>query len=191
MPSLFDLSEDAHGNLSLRVPPDTKGAVDQEIQRSKYNGRRLSVYSLCYTAISILQDQITALKADQGTRIAALEDALAAAETRMDGFTVSIRDLQAGSLAPRTKRKTDPTKRMGPKNLVPFGSKPDPHNDKNLVPDPDEEETISLALAERAKGAGLREICRRLDRMGRKRRGKPWVGGHAELGTILKRATLV
>ena len=94
-----------------------------------------------------------------------------------------------GRLAPRIKPKANPAQRMGRRDRVPFGWKLDRRDDKKLVPDWDEQETIRYAQAAEAKGMGLRAICRYLDAMGRKRRGKRWAGAHGLIRAILERAS--
>jgi hypothetical protein len=90
-------------------------------------------------------------------------------------------------LATRSKPKADPAQRRGRRDCVPFGWKVDRRDDKKLVPDWDEQETIRLAKAVAAKGMGLRAICRYLDARCRKRRGKPWLGGQSLVRAILAR----
>jgi hypothetical protein len=107
------------------------------------------------------------------TTIAALEARVAALEAR---------------LAPRIKPKVDPTQRKSRRDRVPFGWKVDRRDDKKLVPDWNERETINLVIdANKRKRMGPRAICRYLDARCRKRRGKRWVGAHSLIRTILAR----
>ncbi len=110
-----------------------------------------------------------------------LEDRLAKVESIC--LTASI---------PTAKVKGDrsqPTaiKRIGRVDRLRFGWRLDPHDDKRLLPDREEQETIRRAQFLAAAGVSLREICRRLDQEGRGRRGKTWEGSHSILGTILLR----
>ncbi|MFZ1933944.1 MAG: recombinase family protein [Thermoguttaceae bacterium] len=110
-----------------------------------------------------------------------LEDRLAKVESIC--LTASI---------PTAKVKGDrsqPTaiKRIGRVDRLRFGWRLDPHDDKRLLPDREEQETIRRAQFLAAADLSLREICRRLDQEGRGRRGKKWEGSHSVLRTILLR----
>jgi hypothetical protein len=104
------------------------------------------------------------------------------------GLCQRVASLEA-CLAKRIRPKANPAQRMGRRDRVPFGWKLDRRDDKKLVPDWDEQETIRYAQAAAAKGLGLRAICRYLDAMGRKRRGKRWLGAHGLIRTVLERAS--
>ena len=78
-------------------------------------------------------------------------------------------------------------KRTGRADRLPFGWRLDPHDDKKLLPDREEQETIRRAQFLAAAGQSLREVCRRLDQEGRDRRGKRWQNAHSVLGPILRR----
>ncbi|MGA7701322.1 MAG: recombinase family protein, partial [Thermoguttaceae bacterium] len=78
-------------------------------------------------------------------------------------------------------------KRRGRVDRLPFGWRLHPHDNKKLLPDREEQETIRRAQFLAAAGVSLREICRRLDQEGRGRRGKKWEGSHSVLRTILLR----
>ncbi len=157
MLSTLDVSKNDRGSYSLKAPPSREGELAEEIRR---NDRfNLSPFA----GLLILQD-----------RIAALESIC---------LTASI---------PTAKVKGDrsqPTaiKRTGRVDRLPFGWRLDPHDNKRLLPDREEGETVRRAQFLAAAGVSLREVCRRLDQEGRGRRGKKWEGSHSILGTILLR----
>jgi hypothetical protein len=76
---------------------------------------------------------------------------------------------------------------MGRADRVPFGWRLDPHDNKKLLPDREEQETIRRAQFLAAAGQSLREVCRRLDQEGRGRRGKRWQNAHSVLRVVLLR----
>jgi hypothetical protein len=80
-----------------------------------------------------------------------------------------------------------PIKRLGRADRCRFGYRPDPHSDKRLLPDREEQETVRMAQLYRSYGLSLREVCRKLDQQGHGRRGKKWAGSHSVLRAILTR----
>jgi hypothetical protein len=155
--STLDVSQNDCGSYSLKAPPGRERELAEEIRRSDF-------YALSpYAGLLILQD-----------RIAALESIC---------LTASI---------PTAKVKGDrsqPTaiKRRGRIDRLPFGWRLDPHDNKRLLPDREEGETIRRAQFLAAAGVSLREVCRLLDQECRGRRGKKWEGSHSVLRTILLR----
>jgi hypothetical protein len=100
---------------------------------------------------------------------------------------------EVGSVAGRGNAGQAPRtaiKRMGRVDRCRFGWRPDPRNNAKLLPDREEQETIGRARLLAAAGLSLREICRRLDRQGRPRRGKRWENAHGVLRGILRRSAL-
>ena len=75
------------------------------------------------------------------------------------------------------------------RDRTPFGWRVDLRNPALMVKYAEEQGVIFnlLELAE-APDASLRELCRRADRRGlRRRNGKPWAGAHGLVRSILKR----
>jgi hypothetical protein len=164
MPEWFDVTKDDQGTISLKVPPETESYVAEQMRRSDYQGVTV------YTGLLILQ-----------TRLAALESILGPSEVG----SVAGRATPAKLQAPQTA-----IKRMGRVDRCRFGWRPDPRNNAKLLPDREEQETIGRARLLAAAGLSLREICRRLDRQGRPRRGKRWENAHGVLRGILRRSAL-
>jgi len=90
-----------------------------------------------------------------------------------------------------TRSQPRAIKRMGRTDRRPFGWRPDPHDGRKLLPDSEEQKTIRRAQFLAAARLSLREVCRRLDREGRGRRGKKWEASHSILGAILRREARV
>ena len=72
---------------------------------------------------------------------------------------------------------------------TPYGWRPHPHDPGRLVEDPREEGTIFCLIELAQAPVSLRELCRRLDATGRRRRnGKKWAdNGHGLVRSILRR----
>ena len=157
MPEWFDIAKDDRGTISLKVPPSAESYVAEQMRRIDYQGVTV------YTALLVLQARLAALEA------ICLTASIPTAKVKGD--------------------RTQPTtiRRLGRADRLPFGWRLHPQNNKKLVPDREEQETIRRAQFLRAAGLSLREICRRLDQEGRGRRGKKWEGSHSVLGTILRR----
>ena len=180
MPAWFDVSQDG----CLKVQSGHESEVDEQIRL----GRRKGVLS--YAAIIMLQNQIAGLE----RRIVALQGQIEshhdvanrAVEDRVAALEVAVAALESSGV-PRTKYKVERTRRLTRKDRVRFGSRVSPSDEKRLVIDAEEQRTIRLAKDFAAQGAGLRENCRRLDQLGRGRRGKKWEGGHSVLRDILLR----
>lgn len=84
-------------------------------------------------------------------------------------------------------------RRMTRLDRVPFGWKPHPRNSRLLIQDIDEQRII-FRLVEMAQDpkASYRELARRLDAVGCKRRGgKNWVGSHGLVRAILRRENVL
>jgi hypothetical protein len=157
MLSCLDVLKNDRGGYSLKAPPGRERELAEEIRRSDF-------YALSpYAGLLILQD-----------RLAALESIC---------LTASIPTAKVNG----TGSQPTAIKRRGRVDRLPFGWRLDPHDNKRLLPDREEQETIRRAQFLAAAGGGLREICRRLDQEGRGRRGKKWEGSHSILGTILLR----
>ena len=160
MPNYFDVRKGRDGAVSLVVPDVAESDVAQEIAVAPYRGGGVSL----------------------SAAVVVLHRRLAAVETLLQ------------SLAPTAPPETCPAK-PGPlrncrRDRTPYGWRPDPHDDKRLVADPAEQFTLRLAKAEAARGRGLLDLCRWLDRRGRFRRnGKPWRSLPSTLRAILRRAT--
>jgi hypothetical protein len=157
MLSCLDVLKNDRGTYSLKAPPGREGELAEEIRRSDF-------YSLSpYAGLLILQ-----------ARIAALESIC---------LTASIPTAKVNGSG------SQPTaiKRTGRVDRLPFGWRLYPHDNKKLLPDREEGETIRRAQFLAAAGSSLREICRRLDQEGRGRRGKKWERSHSVLRTILLR----
>jgi len=87
------------------------------------------------------------------------------------------------------KRPDTNARRMTRPDRCPYGWKPHPKSPAVLVEDPQEQQTI-FRLVELAQApVSLRELCRRLDATGRRRRnGEKWAdNGHGLVRTILLR----
>ena len=87
------------------------------------------------------------------------------------------------------KRPDTNARRMTRLDRCPFGWKPHPKNPAVLIQDTAEQQSI-LRLVEMAQDpkASYRELCRRLDAVGCKRRGgKKWAGAHGLVRSILRR----
>jgi hypothetical protein len=111
----------------------------------------------------------------------------------MTDLTEVVTDLckRLAVLEARLIRKRPETKgrRMTRLDRCPFGWKPHPKNPLLLTEDWNEQETIRFMLdAQKHRGLGLRALCRYLDSLGLKRRGKQWAGAHSLVGSILERA---
>jgi hypothetical protein len=156
---VLDVRKDEHGNLILEIPRSMQLDFDEEFRTSGQRG--VSVPA----AVLLLQ-----------SRLSRLEEIPRVAEVACAGGKGS-----AGQ-APKA------IKRLGRADLCRFGFRPDPHNDKRLVPDKQEQETIRRAQLLRSFGLSFREVCRKLDCEGRDRRGKKWEGSHSVLAGILRRA---
>jgi hypothetical protein len=96
-------------------------------------------------------------------------------------LTASIPTAKASGARSQSRRRQTRLDRL------PFGWRLDPRDNKKLLPDREEQETIRRAQFLRAAGSSLREVCRRLDQEGRGRRGKKWEGSHSFLRAILER----
>ncbi len=157
MPDWFDIAKDDHGTISLKVPPSQEQDLAEVMRRSDLRGLPL------FAAMLVLQDRLAALEAIC--------------------LTASIPTAKLGG------DRSQPTaiKRTGRVDRLPFGWRLDPHDNKKLLPDREEQETIRRAQFLAAAGLSLREVCRRLDQEGRGRRGKKWQGSHSVLRTILLR----
>jgi hypothetical protein len=141
----------------LKAPPGREGELAEEIRRN-------DTYNLSpYAGLLILED-----------RLAKVESIC---------LTASIPTAKVKG------NRSQPTaiKRIGRVDRLRFGWRLDPHDDKRLLPDREEQETIRRAQFLAAADLSLREICRRLDQEGRGRRGKKWEGSHSVLRTILLR----
>ncbi|MFZ1937121.1 MAG: recombinase family protein [Thermoguttaceae bacterium] len=157
MLSCLDVLKNDRGGYSLKAPPGRERELAEEIRSNEF--RNLSPFA----GLLILQARLE--------------------EVESICLTASI---------PTAKVKGDrsqPTaiKRTGRIDRLPFGWRLHPHDNKKLLPDREEQETIRRAQFLAAAGVSLREICRRLDQEGRGRRGKKWEGSHSILGTILLR----
>jgi len=88
------------------------------------------------------------------------------------------------------KRRPDSNaRRMTRSDKCPYGWKPHPKNPAVLIQDTAEQQSI-FRLVEMAQDpkASFRELCRRLDNVGCKRRGgKKWAGAHGLVRSILRR----
>lgn len=159
MADFFDVSEDERGNLSLKPPPSLEAELANELRPGdRRNLRGVSVYA----GVLVLQERLAALEA--------LCFATQAPSAKANGT----------SSRPSLRRRTRADR-------CPFGWRPDPRDDKRLVPDTHEQTTIRRAQFLAAAGLSLREVCRRLDQEGRTRRGKSWANAHSVLGGILHR----
>ncbi len=141
----------------LKVPPSQEQDLAEVMRRSDLSGLPL------FAAILVLQD-----------RLAALESIC---------LTASIPTAKLGG------DRSQPTaiRRRTRADRVPFGWKLDARDNKKLIPDRQEQETIRRAQFLARAGLSLREVCRRLDQEGRGRRGKKWQGGHSVLTSVLRR----
>jgi len=162
--------DDGGGHDSLCATIGSEANVDEELRMRRFKG--VSPFA----AVLLLQSRIVALEAGI---TGALEARIAAAEKR-------IAALEAGRPL-RTRPKFSPTKLLGRRDRVRFGWGLDPHNSKRIVPNAEEQETIRVAQKLADEGLSLREVCRRLDRQGRGRRGKKWENAHGVLRAILRR----
>jgi hypothetical protein len=87
------------------------------------------------------------------------------------------------------KRPNPNARRVTRVDKCPFGWKPKPTNMAVLIEDTAEQQIIFrlVEMAQDAK-ASFRELCRRLDNVGCKRRGgKSWAGAHGLVRSILRR----
>ncbi len=154
----FYLCKDGQGNASLKVPPNLEAQLAEEFRRANdIRGVGLGA------AIVVLQRRIAALESQN-----------------RPGPPESTRPQPA-------KGKLSAGKRLGRRDRCRFGYRVSRSDDTKLLPDVEEQETIRLAHVEAARGMSLREICRRLDGLGRGRRGKKWEGSHSVLRVILRR----
>jgi len=176
----FDVSQDGR----LKVQSGYESEVDGQIRLGRYKG----VPS--YAAIIMLQNQVAGLEgrivALQGQIESYHDAAISVAEDRVAALEIAVAALQSSGV-PRTKYKVERTRRLTRKDRVRFGWHVSPSDEKRLVIDAEEQRTILLAKGFAAQGAGLRENCRRLDQLGRGRRGKPWAGAHSVLRGVLLR----
>ena len=90
----------------------------------------------------------------------------------------------------RRKRAQTTGRRMTRRDRCPFGWRPhSAENSTRLIQDVGEQKTIHYIIeAAQNPAMGLRAICRYLDSLGLKRRGKRWAGAHGLVAAILKRA---
>jgi hypothetical protein len=162
MLTCLDVFKNDRGSLSLKAPPGREGELAEEIRRSDF-------YNLSpYAGLLILQ-----------ARLAELEAIC---------FTASIPTAKVTG----TRSQPRAIKRRGRADRVRFGWRLDSHDNKKLLPDPEEQATIRRAQFLAAARLSLREVCRRLDQEGRGRRGKKkWEGSHSILGAILRREARV
>jgi hypothetical protein len=87
------------------------------------------------------------------------------------------------------KRPDTNARRMTRPDRCPYGWKPHPKNLVVLIEDPMEQRTIFrlIELAQDPK-ASYRELCRRLDAVGcRRRGGQKWAGAHGLVRSVLRR----
>jgi hypothetical protein len=161
MLTCLDVFKNDRGSFSLKAPPGREGELAEEIRKS-------ARYNLSpYAGLLILQARL--------------------AEVEAICFTPSIPTAKVNGTGSQPRA----IKRMGRADRVPFGWRLDPHDNKKLLPDREEQETIRRAQFLVAADLGLREVCRRLDQEGRGRRGKKWEGSHSILGAILRREARV
>ncbi len=87
------------------------------------------------------------------------------------------------------KRRPDANARcMTRPDKTPYGWKPHPKNPALLIEDRLEQQTIFKLIEFAAQGASYRELARRLDLAGYKRRGgKQWASAHGLVRSILRR----
>ena len=157
MLSTLDVSKNDRGSYSLKAPPSREGELAEEIRSNEF--RNLSPFA----GLLILQARLEEVES------ICLTAGIPTANVKGD--------------------RSQPTaiKRIGRVDRLRFGWRLDPHDNKRLLPDREELETIRRAQFLAAAGLSLREICRRLDQEGRGRRGKKWEGSHSVLRTILLR----
>jgi hypothetical protein len=159
MRNWFEVRRRDDGNLTLVIPPHIQAEFDEEIKAHDLRGHGISLPA----ALLLLHSRVTAL------------------ESIPRVTEVSTGGRATTGQAPKSNR------RRGRADRLPFGWKLDPHDDKKLLPDKHEMETIQRAQFLRSFKLSLREVCRRLDQEGRKRRGKEWNGSHSILREILDR----
>jgi hypothetical protein len=100
---------------------------------------------------------------------------------------------RVAALEARLARKRPDTtgRRRTRRDRCPFGSRPHPaENSTRLIQDGVEQKTIQYIIeAARNPAMGLRAICRYLDELGLKRRGKKWArpSAHGLVKAILER----
>jgi len=164
MLDFFYLVKGANGITSLKVPVPWEGELAKEFRLAD-DMRGVGLFG----AIVLLQQRISTLE----QRISTLE----AHRTMVPESTCP----------PQAKGKISHVKRMGRADRCRFGYRLDRNDDKRLVPDLEEQETIRHAQALEALGMSVREICRKLDQQGRNRRGKRWENAHSLLRDVLLR----
>jgi DNA invertase Pin-like site-specific DNA recombinase len=140
-----------------------------------------------------IQQAVERIIAGQGGRVEATDESnetgLAGELTRGVLATISkwevIKIRLMTRLAMQKHQKAG--RRMTRKDRCPFGWRADPRDATRLIEDADEQETIRLVVEQRAMGEGLTSICKHLDSLGRKRRGKNWFKGRGTVQAILDR----
>jgi hypothetical protein len=181
MAAWFGVSQDDR----LKVQSGYESEVNGQIRLGRHKG----VPS--YAAIIMLQNQIAGLEdrivALQGQIESHHDAAISAVEERVATLESIPRVTEVGSAGGRVNAGQAPTaiKRMGRADRPPFGWRLHPRDDKKLLPDREEQDTIHQARLLRSYGLSLREVCRRLDQQGRGRRGKKWEESHSILRAIL------
>lgn len=91
------------------------------------------------------------------------------------------------------KRPDTNARRMTRLDRCPYGWRPHPKNPAVLIQDTEEQKAVFrlVELAQDPK-ASYRELCRRLDAVGCKRRGgKKWAGAHGLVRAILRRENVL
>ena len=102
----------------------------------------------------------------------------------------ALAQLEREQIAERTSsamlRHQAEGRRMTRADRCPFGWRPDPADQDQLIEDAEEQEAIARIRQERQRGRGLREIARRLDDAGIGCRGRLW--SHSAVRSVLQRA---
>ncbi len=90
-------------------------------------------------------------------------------------FAEYRRRADAARTSASMQRHQDNGRRMGRIDMLPYGSKPDPEDDKLTIPDPYEQEIIRVAVKMRQNAASCGVIAKKLNEDGyRARNGKKW-----------------
>lgn len=192
----FDIGKDDRGNRHVKALPHQRDDFDGEIRFNDLAGKRVSIF----TALLIIEDRLSKLESiprvtEIDARLSKLELSAPVSdiEARLTALEAIPRVTEVGSTGGRATAGQAPTpiKRMGRLDRCRFGYRPDPRDNSKLLPDKQEQDTIHRAQLLRSFGLPLREVCRRLDKEGRERRGKKWAGSHSGLRDILQREARV